>query len=526
MKQTIYYLIIILLASVVLTSCSSDSGDIAGTGSSVGNAKIAGVVVTEGKEGVLPNTPVYLIPSNYSVKSATKFAKFIDTTDEFGTFSFDTLLQTKFTIQVKGDTAGYIQQNISPDDLGLDSLSCEVKPYGAIEVLAQKSFDMTDAYVGIRGTTIAMKVDSVDTIATGLSLVIDGVPTAEYEGLYLFRDTVDTIDIITDSFIVTSNDTIAVSVTDYEVAKIYTSINSGLPNDSVYSVSVNGDGSLWFGTRKGVIGVYKDSIWGYIDLKAYEIYSSVLAVAFDSDGTLWCGTHWGALYFGKEKLIRYDFSKLPTNISGSTSVRDIQEDGDGYIWFAIQDGGIARLDKKGKWRMFHPNNSRFPSMKVNSLTVDNDGDIWATTPSGIAHFDDNEWVIYNTTNSGVICNNVTAMTIEGEVKWFAGRDGSIMKLDDDGWEVYRPSDSPLANEPIYTLLVDDDGVLWAANQDTTGNTFIAAFNGSKWATFHADNSFISPKSGRVFGMVLDDNGSLWMATEFCGVVEFRKDLFF
>jgi len=66
----------------------------------------------------------------------------------------------------------------------------------------------------------------------------------------------------------------------------------------------------------------------------------------------------------------------------------------------------------GTWTTYNTSNSGLASNYVLSMAVDQDGDMWFGTNSGVSKFDGVNWTTYNMSNSGLVFNRVNAIAID------------------------------------------------------------------------------------------------------------------
>ena len=139
--------------SLLYISCSI--GDVAGTGSSTGNAKVSGVVLDKNCNPA-QNTFVYFVPETYNPDEDEPITySLIDTTDEEGRYGF--------SISDSGKTYNlYAVHNNSKTKLffaGItttgDNITIPTKKLnkpGTIKAILPDSIDTADGYVFIPGT--------------------------------------------------------------------------------------------------------------------------------------------------------------------------------------------------------------------------------------------------------------------------------------------------------------------------------------------------------------------------------------
>ena len=97
---------------------------------------------------------------------------------------------------------------------------------------------------------------------------------------------------------------------------------------------------------------------------------------------------------------------------------------------------------------------------IKSILSDNRGRVWMGTKYGIAYSDGHERRILGTNNVATLpAVRALAQTPDGNV-WAGADDGTIYHCEPDKLTPFRPMDA-LAEQPIYSLVADADGTLWA-----------------------------------------------------------------
>jgi signal transduction histidine kinase/streptogramin lyase len=157
--------------------------------------------------------------------------------------------------------------------------------------------------------------------------------------------------------------------------------NDGLDRDVVYSLA-GGSGELWIGRQQGGLtrlrydkNPFETRTWTHADGLAQD---SVYSVYVARDGTVWAGT----LSAGVSMLKDGRFTNFTmANGLASNTIASILEGSGGTMWFATPSGLSALSD--GGWRTYTTSDG-LPSENVNCLFEDSHGVIWAGTAAGLA----------------------------------------------------------------------------------------------------------------------------------------------
>lgn len=157
-----------------------------------------------------------------------------------------------------------------------------------------------------------------------------------------------------------------------------------LNDDVVYSIAGRG-GDIWIGRQRGGLTKLRFDHGAY-DSKTYTQadglpQNGVYAVFVDREGSVWAATLTGGVSeFNQGRFTTLDSS----NGLASNTVETMAESPDGTMWFGTPDGLNSLLN--GHWSLFTAHQG-MPSDSVNCLFSDSAGVLWIGTESGLAFFE-------------------------------------------------------------------------------------------------------------------------------------------
>jgi subtilisin family serine protease len=279
------------------------------------------------------------------------------------------------------------------------------------------------------------------------------------------------------------------------VAKFYTtkrgttttftksSTGNGLPNDTVNTIAIDGNGNKWFGTSGGV-GRFDGINWTtYKHSNSGLPSDAVNSIAVESGGVLWFGTMSGVARLENSTWITY------TNPSAG-DVRAIAVDNEGAKWFGTGFSGVLRFDGTS-WTQYNTSNSGLPSNLVRSIAIDGNGTKWFGTGDGgpasnnVARFDGTNWTVYNSGNSSLPDYPVTAIAIDRDgSKWFGTGGGGAARFDGTNWTVYTNAGCPIncsgpQSNGIQSIAIASDGTKWFGT-----SMGLEKYDGSTWTSYY------------------------------------------
>jgi thermitase len=278
--------------------------------------------------------------------------------------------------------------------------------------------------------------------------------------------------------------------------QVYSTANSGLPYNYVWSIAIDQTGTKWIGTGYGFgmarfdgttwttytmansglpgnpvydIEIDNGTIWTIYNIANSGLPSNdVRAIAIDHQGVKWFATSQGVARFDGTTWTVYNSSNsgLPND-----NILAVAVDADDSKWFGTYSdinvpGGVARF-REGLWTLYTTSNSGLPSNYVRSIAVDHDNVKWFGTQSGgVARFDDSHWIVYNSANSGLPSNDIGSSGIDHDgTKWFGTQGGGLAHFDDHHWTVYNTSNSGLPSNWISAIAIDGDDSKWLGAND-------------------------------------------------------------
>jgi ligand-binding sensor domain-containing protein len=515
--------LLLLYAVISLVACSGP-GEVAGTGSSTGNAKIGGIIKDK-NDKYADNTIVYLIPEGYNpVNQLALPDNFIDTTNSCGRYSFHDheMEETYNILAVRSiDNTQLFIGGILVDQDTVVVPTSRLKDPGNVTVVMSDTIAAGGGYIYIPGTKLFTKMGTGSEHIPGkYEIKLNTIPAAEYLSLYYSLDENPSYKLrLTDVFTVTSKETLLIG--SYSFYNVYNTHNSGLPNDHIYSVAIDHDGSVWFGSDTGEIIHFDGSVWTVYNDKVYNS-APVLSVALEDDGNRWFGAHSGVAGLDGNTWSFYDEYSTPVFLN---SVYSIAIDANGNKWFTrypayTQTGGIVSYNGS-TWREYTYANSGMPSDHVYCIAIDENQNKWIGTGKGVARLNSyGNWRVYNTYNSGLPCDMIFSVGIDNNGdKWMGTYYGEAVRYDDSYWYIYDKWNSELTGATIHSIAFDSKGNRWFGTADGS----LVKFDGTVWQRFNGSNSNIPYYAGPIYGLAVDKYDNIWVTTDGRGVVVFGSE---
>ncbi|MBN1892846.1 choice-of-anchor D domain-containing protein [bacterium] len=300
---------------------------------------------------------------------------------------------------------------------------------------------------------------------------------------------------------------------------IYNTLNSGLPDDLVQTVTIDASDRKWVGTETGGLAVFDGAVWTvYNTLNSGLPLDSVRSIAIDASGRKWIGTYGGgvALFDGAAWTVYHTGnSGLPSN-----KVTCIAIDASDRKWIGTENGGLAVFNGSG-WAVYNTGNSSIPSDQILSLAIDGSDSKWVGTwGSGLAVFDDLTWTTYNTLNSGLPNDEILCITIDSSNrKWIGTWGFGLVSFDDITWTVYSTAGSGLPHDEVRSVSLDGSGKKCIG----TFGGGLALFDDVSWTVYNTGNSGLP--NDQIRSVAVDGSGWKWVGTYGGGLAVLEETLY-
>ncbi len=320
--------------------------------------------------------------------------------------------------------------------------------------------------------------------------------------------------------------------------------SKSLSYDSVISIHEDRGGVLWFGTYGGGVNKYdrqRDNFSYYRNnIKDPNTLSGsfITPIYVDREGYAWIGTSGAGLNrfnWVTNQVTRYRHNPNDPNSIGSDMLLSISQDSDGMLWIGTAEGLDRFNPETSSFRHYQRDASNPDSLSANyvySVYVDRQNTVWVGTFSGLDRFDrKTETFIHyrpETNNpyslSGGIVNtiyedkegNLWVGTFESGLNKFNRNTGQFTQYRFDS-----ENKQSLSNDSIQSISQDSKGRVWIG---TAGGGLNLYHPETDTFTYYLEKDGLP--NGVVYGILEDEEGHLWMSTNF-GISRFdpEKQLF-
>jgi ligand-binding sensor domain-containing protein/signal transduction histidine kinase len=267
----------------------------------------------------------------------------------------------------------------------------------------------------------------------------------------------------------------------------------GLPADEVRSILAARDGSIWFGTFRGLAQWKAGAlVRGPSALDAIAIDK----VAQDARGDLWCATGNGLVHVRGDKVEWIGADRLPT-----TRVRSILFDRDGNLWIGTGKG-VARMTPSGQIDLLAR-----PVAMVLTLFEDSEGNMWIGTEGGLDRLRDGNIIPFGAAQGAT---DSVVFTVREDPT------GAIWIGSDEG--LYRIA----PGQATATKIADGHGTMYGSFPDSRGGVWFGARDGSIGRWRDGQFTWLGARAWERVRGFAETKDHMWAATD-NGLFELHGD---
>jgi ligand-binding sensor domain-containing protein len=286
-------------------------------------------------------------------------------------------------------------------------------------------------------------------------------------------------------------------------AILISAYNSELPENDLWSISVDQNGNKWIGTStNGVLKYDGKTFYSYNKQNSPVKGKFISPIFIDSDDNVWIN------YSNPYGLVKYDgknwesFSASEVKLS-QLSIIDIVESPSGDIFFASTNG-IVVYDGSN-WKKFDlPQRTKYT---VRAIAFSETGEIAVgLNINELLIKKEDTWISY-TTDSSELQQYVKSLIYDHEkliIGYGGSKVGGFSTLDKNGeWKHFNSENTTLSNNSVRDIKKDINGDLWLAT-----NKGINMFNHKILTPYYF---------GESLNVVMDitvEKNIIWLATRF------------
>ncbi|MDD6896581.1 MAG: two-component regulator propeller domain-containing protein [Prevotellaceae bacterium] len=301
---------------------------------------------------------------------------------------------------------------------------------------------------------------------------------------------------------------------------------NGKWSESAFCMMEAGDGTRWFGTwNEGLVSLDANgNVNTYLGPGHKDYALHIHSIAQYAPGIILVGCDNGMVQLDLSSNTSHTYSKQSGNtntISGSF-VYPILTDSEGGIWVGTFYSGLNYVSPSyGRFKSYFAkkNENSVRGNIINRFCEDRDRNIWIASDDGglnkftpsTGHF---EHIALG--NGSISDNNIHALCADGDKLWIGSYTAGVYVMDLKSGKcrqyVKTASQRSLYGNSCYAICRDSQGSIWIA---TTEGICI-------YCPDTDDFQRVKPLDTMIMGIVDDEKGHLWFASQADGVLRFDR----
>ena len=305
----------------------------------------------------------------------------------------------------------------------------------------------------------------------------------------------------------------------------------GLSQSSVFSITQDADGFMWFGTRDGLnkYDGYQFTVYRQSPLQSGSLVSNDVRVLYIDpvDSSLWAGTLDGLSHYDTQVDTFQNFST--EHGLSSSSIRSILRDMEGRLWVATANGLNLFLPQENRFEFVPIDPLPGETVEVNAMVEDKMGDFWLGTSVGLflLQIDDKDQISWKAilqaeqSQFPLMDYRVKVLMLDQEQKlWIGTETGGLYLWNQENKKLksyqHHPDEpNSLSNNNVRSLTMGPDGTVWVGTFVGL-NKYLPELNAFKrFEKEELDPGSLSNSSVR--SVFFDRRDALWIGTYHGGV---------
>jgi|GEM_PF-5944715 len=173
---------------------------------------------------------------------------------------------------------------------------------------------------------------------------------------------------------------------------------------------------------------------------------------------------------------------------------------------------ILTSAQSGEWRIYNAYNTGLPTWAVEEITFDQSNNMWIVTNQALVKYDGASWTVFDTEQVDdmpvSILSNV-AVDNDGNI-WSStpfgltgGFKPGIQMFDGNSWTLFDEEDPGLETYGISEIIVGNDNSIWVSTYKG-----FSKYDGSEWHLYRPTNDQGNPYDISLKAMTMDNGGNL------------------
>jgi ligand-binding sensor domain-containing protein len=278
----------------------------------------------------------------------------------------------------------------------------------------------------------------------------------------------------------------------------------GLSGELVHALAFDEAGRAWFGSYGGFVDSFDGQSWRQYITDDEIADSSVGGLVVDAGGRVWLGDSGALTVFNGQNWQEYSVENgYPGVVPWGMAA-----DATGNVWvYGIN--GVVKGTHDGVWTAYDGFEQAVEENYDDILTTLAPTNMWLVEPPDAIwvngqRYDGHSWTSYENVLPGYRNpDTIGAVDARGST-WFGSRSEGLVVFDGQNWTTYDSDNSPLRDNWVREIQVDDEGRVWIA---TFRGLYVVT--GDEWQAFSTEDGLIDDN---ILSMAFDRQGRAWLGT--------------
>ena len=310
------------------------------------------------------------------------------------------------------------------------------------------------------------------------------------------------------------------------------SVEHGLSQASVISISQDNQGFMWFGTQDGLnrYDGYQFKTFRHNPQDPHSLANNwIWSLYKDAQGRLWIGSELGGLDRydpATQQFIHHRFDHNNPHSLSNNDVRAIVGDNQGILWVGTHGGGLNRFDvDDGQFEHFRHDPSdptSIASDNIKTLHIDSAGTLWVGTDVGLTRFDRDSSQFSHFRHRpddplSIQPGHVRAVYEDQRKRLWIGTSSGLSRFSPDTAQFeHFEHQADTTDQTVVSIVEDDRRRLWVGTLQGGLSRFDAKRR--RFDHFRQDRSAPDSLShNRMQQLYKTGNGAIWIGTDGGGV---------
>ncbi|MDR1896322.1 MAG: T9SS type A sorting domain-containing protein [Prevotellaceae bacterium] len=300
-------------------------------------------------------------------------------------------------------------------------------------------------------------------------------------------------------------------------------------NNFIYCLEVEDDGTIWIGTRRNGLVKFSDGLFRQINVSNSPLLTNDISFSLDidRDNNVRFGTKHNLVKIDADNNWSSSYEKINYFVA-DRRINGAASDLSGKLWlaFGLSDTCVLKVNNNSTVAFTQQNSPLFSELPDSRFCFDKKGNTWLASMMGLYKYDGTDWQRFTPANSPLRSYQINDLVIDKDDNLWGAvgnansvgieADGCLFKYDGTNWTIYTTENSELPRCFVTEVAIDSLNNIWTHCRDVDNvigceaGGGLTKFDGATWTTYNIDNSGIPSNS--ILDIAVDKDDNLWLAT--------------